>query len=410
MVNQTPQPPGDADPASFPVLSEPADGVPPLVSTPQALAEAADRLAAGSGPVAIDAERASGHRYHQRAYLIQLRREGSGTHLIDTGVLTDLTSIAQSLAGTEWILHASTQDLPCLAELGLRPTQLFDTELAARLLGLPRVGLAGLSEDLLGVGLAKGHGAADWSRRPMPPEWLTYAALDVELLSELRENLLDRLRAADRLVWADQEFAYLTTWQPKERVDPWRRTSGINKVSDPRSLAAVRELWNERDAMARSADQPVGRIMKDATLVAIVRADPSSQQALAALPDMHPQRRRVQRWWRALERARALPESELPPRHLDDGPPPQRSWDRRDPAAAARLSEVRAAISDHAQSLAIPMEVLVSPDPVRVVVWEAGGPLPSDEIASRLASLGVRQWQIDEVAHLIAEGLLASST
>lgn len=404
-MTETPATATEAEPLALPVLRAPRDGVPVLTDSPPALAEVAARFAAGTGPVALDAERASGHRYHQRAYLIQLRREGAGTALVDTGSLTQVAPLVSALAGTEWILHASTQDLPCLAELGLRPTTLFDTELGARLLGLPRVGLAGLAEDLLGVGLAKGHGAADWSKRPLPAEWLTYAALDVELLSQMREILLDRLAAADRLRWAQQEFDYLTTWQPRVRTDPWRRTAGINKVSDPRALATVRELWLERDEIARAADQPVGRIMKDDVIVAIVKAAPATQQDLADLPNMRPQRRRVHRWWRAVQRAGALPDDQLPSRHVEDVPPPQRAWERRDPAAAARLSAVRAAVTARADELTIPTEVLVSPDPVRAVVWQAGGPLPQAEVEAHLTALGVRRWQIEQVAPLISAAL-----
>lgn len=404
-MTETPARDTEAEPPALPVLREPKDGVPALTASRQDLLAVAQRFAAGTGPVALDAERASGHRYHQRAYLIQLRRAGAGTALIDTGELTQLDPLAQALAGTEWILHASTQDLPCLAELGLRPDSLFDTELAARLLGRPRVGLAGLAEDLLGVSLAKGHGAADWSKRPLPADWLTYAALDVELLAAMREELIRQLDAAGRMAWAREEFSYLTTWTPKVRTDPWRRTSGINKVSDPRGLAMVRELWLERDDIARAADQPVGRIMRDDALVSIVKAAPKSQQGLADLPNMRPQRRRVHRWWRAVQRARALPDAELPPRHLVENPPPQRAWERRDPAAAARLTAVRAAVTAHAESLGIPTEVLVSPEPVRAVVWQAGGPLPTSDVADLLTDAGARPWQVAEVAPLISVAL-----
>lgn len=376
-----------------------------MVDTPRALTDTARLIAAGSGPVGIDAERASGHRYGQRAFLIQLRRQGAGTHLIDPDAVDDLSELSDALAGTEWILHASTQDLPCLSDLGLRPDALFDTELAARILGMPRVGLAGLAEDLLGVGLAKGHGAADWSKRPLPAAWLTYAALDVELLDHMRALLIERLRQADRLDWAAEEFAYLTTWQPRVRPDPWRRTSGVSKVSDPRNLAVVRELWRVRDEIARSADQPPGRIMPDAVLVSIVKAAPTTQEQLAALPDMRQQRRRVHRWWQAIQRALALPEAELPPRHIDDGPPPQRSWERRDPEAAARLHAVRGAISKRAEELGMPAEILVSPEPVRVLVWEADGALSEADVRDRLTRQAVRGWQLDQVAPLIAAAL-----
>ena len=171
-----------------------------------ALADVAQKLAAGTGPVAVDAERASGFRYSQRAYLVQLRRAGAGTVLIDPIPLSsDLHELDPVLTGPEWVLHAASQDLPCLAEVGLAPTSLFDTELAGRLAGLPRVGLGPLVEQLLGLSLEKGHGAADWSRRPLPDDWLVYAALDVEVLAELRD-VLAALLAEQGVFLTDSEW------------------------------------------------------------------------------------------------------------------------------------------------------------------------------------------------------------
>ncbi|MGH8916838.1 MAG: ribonuclease D, partial [Actinomycetes bacterium] len=170
----------DSGTAPVPLL-RPADGLPAVVADATALRRTAEQFAAGTGPVAVDAERASGFRYSQRAYLVQLRRAGAGTALIDPIPLgSDLAGIAAALTGPEWVLHAANQDLPCLAEVGLHPAKLFDTELAGRLAGLPRVGLGPMVEQLLGLALEKGHGAADWSRRPLPEDWLVYAALDVE--------------------------------------------------------------------------------------------------------------------------------------------------------------------------------------------------------------------------------------
>src|SRR6185312_15692120 len=143
------------------LLTAPAEGVPPIVATPEALRHPIAALRAGTGPVAVDAERASGFRYSQRAYLVQLRRGGAGTALVDPIPLgSDLRELAPALTGPEWVLHAASQDLPCLAEVGLAPTTLFDTELGGRLAGLPRVGLGPLVEQLLGLSLEKGHGAA----------------------------------------------------------------------------------------------------------------------------------------------------------------------------------------------------------------------------------------------------------
>jgi ribonuclease D len=203
--------------------------------------------------VAIDAERASGYRYGQRAYLVQVRREGSGTALIDPMAVPDLAPLNTAINGAEWILHAATQDLACLAEVGLRPKQLFDTELAARLLGMPRVGLAAVVEHYLGLTLAKEHSAVDWSTRPLPTDWLKYAALDVEVLGEVRNLMGVDLARSGKAEWARQEFAALITWAPAVKVDPWRRTSGLHKVRGARGLAYVRELWFERDRMAGRA-------------------------------------------------------------------------------------------------------------------------------------------------------------
>ncbi len=156
----------EAPPRELRRLDTPSDGVPPVVTSPEGLAEVVAALAAGTGPVAVDAERASGHRYGQRAFLVQLRREGAGTALIDPAALPDLSALGAALEDAEWVLHAASQDLPCLAEVGLRPRTLFDTELGSRLAGLQRVGLAAVVEEFLGLGLAKEHSAVDWSTRP----------------------------------------------------------------------------------------------------------------------------------------------------------------------------------------------------------------------------------------------------
>jgi len=205
------------------------EGLPPVTETVRGLTEASEAIAGGTGPVAIDAERASGYRYSSRAYLIQLRREGSGTWLVDPIAFDSLAPLIEALAGTEWILHAATQDLPCLADVGLRPGSLFDTELAGRLLGYPRVGLATEVETVLGQRMKKEHSAVDWSRRPLPEPWLEYAALDVEVLIELRAALADQLVATGKDEWARQEFQNLLSFEASPRVDAWRRTSGMQR-------------------------------------------------------------------------------------------------------------------------------------------------------------------------------------
>ena len=389
-----------AGPPAVP-LTEPREGVPPVTETVAALNVATSALAAGSGPVAVDAERASGFRYGQRAYLVQLRREGAGTFLIDPVALPSLGGLGRALRDTEWVLHAASQDLTCLAEVGLMPTRVFDTELAARLLGYERVGLATLTERVLGYALAKEHSAADWSTRPLPPTWLAYAALDVELLVDLRNALVEELAAAGKTAWAEQEFAWLLAAPaPPPRAEPWRRVSGIHRLRGRRALGEVRELWEERDALARRRDVAPGRVLPDATLVAIVQAQAAEASALSAVQGLTGprMRRTVPTWWRALERARALSEGDLPQTTAGNGDGPPASvarWADRDPAAAARLQRARAALGAIAEARVVPVENLLEPALVRRLAWsppEPGGP---DAIARALADGNARPWQIE---------------
>jgi ribonuclease D len=307
-------------------LLAPREGLPAVVADAEALATTVQAFATARGPVSVDAERASGYRYGHRAYLVQLRRAGAGTALIDPLGCPDLSSLGDALSGVEWVLHAASQDLPCLAEIGMRPSTLFDTELAGRLLGHPRVGLAPLVESVLGFALEKGHSAADWSTRPLPEPWLRYAALDVELLIELRDVLEDQLREAGKLEWAHEEFTALAAAGPPEpRSEPWRRTSGLHRVRDRRRLAAVRELWQERDRLAQRRDVSPGRVLPDAAMVEAALAMPAGPAELATIPLFRgrAQRREADRWARAIERARVVADHDLPTLAARyDGPPP----------------------------------------------------------------------------------------
>ncbi len=396
---------------SAPVPALPAltlrDGLPPVTATAAELAEVVARLAAGTGPIAIDTERASGYRYGQRAYLIQLRRTGSGSALVDPIDIPGLPGLAEVLRGPEWILHAASQDLPCLAEVDLHPTVLFDTELAGRLLGMPRVGLGPMVADVLGMSLAKGHGAADWSRRPLPEAWLEYAALDVEVLIELRTELHSRLVEAGKWAWAEQEFtAVRDAPAPPPRVDPWRRTSGIHRIRSRRALGIVEHLWYARDRVAAEVDTAPGRLLPDSSLVAAGQAQIRDGAGLRALKDFHGRgAARYQRAWAsALGEAWAVPDSDLPPSAArGDGPPPPRTWAQRDPAAAARLDRARTALSTRAESLDLPVENLLTPDLVRRLMWQP--PPPGTPVAEVLTAAGARPWQVELTEGLLAEAL-----
>lgn len=381
------------------LLTQPAEGTPDVVETPQALREASDALAAGQGPIAVDTERASGYRYSQRAYLVQVRREGSGTVLLDPVAVNDrIDPFIDALSDTEWVLHAASQDLPCLAELGLRPTRLFDTELAGRLAGFERVALGTLVELLLGYHLEKGHGAADWSRRPLPQDWLDYAALDVELLIPLRHALEEELAEQGKLDWALEEFEALRTAPPAPpRAEPWRRTSGIHRVRSPRGLAAVRAVWEARDTLARQRDIAPGRVLPDTSIVQAATAAPTTEEELLQLPVFRgrAQRRIADVWLRALHTAADLPKGDLPdPSPPHDGPPPPNRWGDRDPAAAARLAAVRAALATIAEANNLPVENLLQPDLVRRTCWRPPADLSTDVVAETLRGGGAREWQI----------------
>lgn len=393
-------------------LIVPEGGVPPVIATPEELITAARALAEGTGPIAVDTERASGYRYSQRAYLIQIRRAGTGTQLIDPiPVGGDLGPMVEVLNNADWVLHAASQDLPCLTELGLRPRALFDTELAGRLAGFQRVALAALVEQVLGYRLEKGHGAADWSRRPLPADWLNYAALDVELLIELWAAMEAELTSQRKLGWALEEFeAVRTAPAPRPRTEPWRRTSGVHRARNPRQLAVVRELWEARDALARERDIAPGRVLPDNAIVDAAARDPEDLKALLALPIFggRAQRRVAETWLAAVNRARALPREALPemsPAH--DGPPPPNRWADRDPAAAARLAAAREALAAIVGEWRLPVENLLQPDLLRRICWQPPTPVAEESVRQALLAGGARDWQIGLTLAALTEALLA---
>jgi len=391
-------------------LTAPRDGTPRPVETTAELAEVVARMAGASGPVAVDAERASGYRYTQKAYLVQLRREGAGTVLIDPVPLDDLSTLDAALAESEWVLHAASQDLACLAEVGLRPRRLFDTELAARLAGFERVGLAGLTEQLLGYSLEKHHSAADWSTRPLPESWLTYAALDVELLTDLRDHLAAELDRQGKSAWAAEEFAALVASAdrpPRVRPDPWRRTSGIHRVRGARAQSRVRALWYARDGVAARRDSAPGRVLPDSAIVTAAETDPKDERTLLAIPGFGGRsvRRLARVWLDALDEARALPDDELPVNQPVEGPPPPHRWAERDPIAAARLARCRLVVVTTAEANTLPPENLISPDFIRRLAWSPPDEASTLTVSETLLGFGARNWQVVLLADQLAEAL-----
>jgi ribonuclease D len=412
--DDAPTPASAEDAPSTTPLLVPADGVPPVTATAAGLAEVSGRLAAGTGPVALDAERASGFTYSARAYLVQLRRAGAGSFLVDPiPTAGAMAPLAAALDGPEWVLHAASQDLPCLAELGLHPASVFDTELAGRLLGHERVGLAAMVENVLGLGLQKGHGAADWSSRPLPADWLVYAALDVEVLLELREALVVELEEQGKAEWARQEFEHVRlAGPPAPKPDRWRRTSGIHTLRRPRQLAAVRELWLTRDALAASRDIAPGRVLPDSAIADAARADPTDVGGLTTLKVFggRMQRKQARTWLGALERARTLPEDRLPPTTAPhEGPPPVSRWADRDPAAHVRLTAARALLVELGGRHRVPVENLLLPDLLRRTCWTPPEQVDADGVDAALAAGGARPWQRELLLPGLVPALRASA-
>lgn len=383
---------------------EPVD----VIDTRDEFVGAVNAVAAGTGPIAIDAERASGYRYSQRAYLIQLFRRGTGTLLFDPPAIGRFDELNEVIRDEEWVLHAASQDLPSLREVGLEPTRIFDTELGARLAGLPRVGLGAVLDELLGVHLAKAHSAADWSTRPLPQPWLVYAALDVDHLIELRDAIDALLVEQGKQEIARQEFTAVLEKQPKPPLDePWRRLSGLHSLRTPRAFAIARSLWLARDEYARETDTSPGRLVPDAALIAAAAALPESRNALSKLQSFtgRASRTELARWWAAIEQGTST--DDLPALRVSDGaPPPARAWADRNPEADRRLRLARAAVSDLAEQLTIPVENLLTPESLRRVAWSPPEPLAVERIRDALAELGARDWQLDATTQLIHDAFV----
>ncbi|WP_457098629.1 HRDC domain-containing protein [Microbacterium sp. P5_E9] len=382
-----------------------------VIDDVEGLRAAAELLAAGSGPVAVDVERASGFRYSQRAYLVQVFRRGAGGFLFDPPAIGDFTALQAAIGDVEWVLHAASQDLPSLREIGLLPPSIFDTELASRLLGRERVGLGAVVEETLGITLAKAHSASDWSTRPLPQAWLEYAALDVEHLIDVRDVLAADLVEQGKVAFAAEEFEAVRTRLPKPvPADPWRRLSGLHTVRGRRALAVARALWISREDFARAEDVAPGRLVPDRALVAAVLADPATKQDLARVKEFNGRASRSQldRWWAAFEEGRAA--TDLPPERGTGGDslPPPRAWADRNPAADKRLKAARPVVEAHAEQLAMPTENLLTPELLRRVAWSPPEPVTAEGVGQALADLGARPWQIAETAQMIADAFVES--
>ena len=407
-------------------LHVPEQGTPPVITDDAALRNCISALSRGNGPIAIDAERASGFRYSSRAYLIQIFRRNGGLHLIDPIAVAHSAHIAElnkAISDSEVVIHASTQDLPCLRDFGIEPVTLFDTELGARIAGCARVGLGALCESLLGITLAKEHSAVDWSIRPLQQEWLDYAALDVAVLLDLRDKVSELLEEQEKLQWAQQDFAAILKAAPNPpRKDPWRRTSGMHEIKSRYQMAIIRELWSVRDVIAKEIDLAPGRLLSDAIIIALAKSQIKSIADIMKLPEAKGrirndlQKSYLERWLETFLRASSLPESEWPQlRSKSDSLPPVKIWKAKFPLAYAHVSHAKARLQVIAEELFIPLENLISPELVRKISFDGGAEKNyemtrslTQKVETQLRLNGAREWQIEKCAEVLALSLCES--
>lgn len=384
----------------------------PVVSTPSELAECLSALASAQGPVAFDAERAHGYRYWPKAYLFQIRRQGAGTWLIDPLPFEEegLSAVVSATGDAEWVIHAAGQDLPCMRDIGIIPPRIFDTELGGRLLGKPGVALGTLLRYELDVTLRKAHSAVNWSTRPLKQSWLTYAALDVDYLIELRDRIAEQLTATGREQWALEEFEWELAHHrvaPDPPTEPWRRLSGITNLRSARQLAVARQLWGARDAIARHRDRPPSHIVTDAAIVELAGlASESSMPGAGALRIVAgfataSARRYRTAWITALDTAAGLSERQYPTRRpAARGIPHPKNWERTNPVASRRWERVRPRLDALACELSFQSSMIAPPAVIQRAVYEAGEAAPSAEALRRL---GARPWQVEFLEPLLRE-------
>ena len=403
--------PPDQEIPELPLLQEPR-AKSHLVTDLDQLEKVVAELGASKGSIAIDAERASGFKYSQRAYLIQLRGVGTEIFLIDPVSDPEVISskpfqqLSELLKDREWILHAATQDLPCLNEIGLYPGAIFDTELAGRLAGQPRVGLGSLTESLLKYRLAKEHSAADWSTRPLPESWLTYAALDVDVLHELAEAVSLLLQEQNKSSWAAEEFAALMSFRPKpQKVDRWRSITGLQKVQDRLSLEIARQIWTARELLAKKMDVAPGRLIPDSSILVAATEKPRSRPELAAMKSFSGRASRsyLDLWWDAVQTANKATELPALRPERTDAIPNHRNWITKFPEADRRLKFSKAALIEISEKNLVPLENLLTPEILRQVSFSPPEPLSQELLASKLAELGARNWQVEQTSKAIEQ-------
>ena len=359
---------------------------PQLVTDPIALRDLTARLSRAAR-IALDTEAASFHRYTDRVYLVQVSSDHE-TALIDPLTLPDLSPLGELLANErlEVVFHDADYDLRVLdRDYGFRARHVFDTRVAAQLLGEPAVGLAALLEKHFGVVLDKKLQRADWSARPLTPEMIAYAAADTMYLPKLRDQMADRLKAAGRIAWAEEEFRHLEAvrWTGSPTEDSWLRLKGA-KVLPRRLQAVLRALHQWREQTARALDRAPFRVVQNEALLAVARAVPRGQVELLAVRGLPPSlaRRYGAQLLAAVDMGLADPLDGLPV-------PPRGSRVRPDAAQEARLERLKALRNQRASDLGLEPGVLCPNGALQAVARVAPPTVAELEGIEEL-----RRWQI----------------
>ncbi|CAN5923814.1 ribonuclease D [soil metagenome] len=356
-------------------------------------ADELDRLArelADYSAIGIDTEADSLHHYTEKVCLIQLTAFGGTSCLVDPLAVRDLSPLAPILADPSVlkVLHGGDNDVTSMRrDFGFTFRTMFDTSIAARLLGDTELGLQALVRNELGVELSKGSQKDDWSKRPLTAKQEAYALADVEHLMALASRLTARLAAAGRTEWAREEFAALASLPPAEKrtgPDEFRRIKGSAKLPR-RQQGVLRELYQWREARAFAADRPPFKIIAAEVLLAMAEKVPASVGAVASALTSHPRQvDQAEAIFEAITRALGLPDSELPAREAGE-----RS--RASSAVLRRVEALRTWRTEQATRSRLDPSIVM---PQRLIDRLAqAGPKSLAELA---AVEGVRQWRVSE--------------
>ena len=348
--------------------------------------------------IALDTEGASFHRFVDRIYLLQLstREHHAVIDPLPIGVPSGLGALLED-PSVEIVFHDADYDLRLLQQdYGWRVRTIFDTRIAAQLLGYTAFGLAALLERFFEVKLDKKHQRADWSMRPLTEGMLDYAAQDTRHLLQLRDQLASELERTGRTAWAREEFSLLegTRWQDETPGTAYLRVKGARDLNR-RELAVLRELVPWRDAVAGSLDRATFRVLGNEQLLDIARTQPRTKEALGKVKGMPRAvlEQRGEELLGAVSRALAVPEAELPKC------PRAARWDR-DPEFDARVSALKTARDAAAKRLQLDPGVLCSRDRLEAVARR--NPATVEEVAEVNE---LRRWQVAELAESFVEAL-----